>query len=336
MGKCFGFLFLLFLAVPLQAKDARQEISDLQKQKMDLVREQKRLLEEASALSKTLHDLSLMDKEKKEHLTQQQEILSKKLPLLVRLGRSNPLRSLVDPTTGQTTLRGIMLVRSFAASLKQQMQKAQAEVNDIEALSQDLKIKAQSHLQLLKKIKFQEMQLASLKDQKIEDWKTTELLRLADEDDINTLLDETREACSKTEQAARIATKAKGLPFRRLERPVVGKVIKDASLQTKFSPHSQGVIFETKKKAEVVAPSQGKIVFKGPFRDQGDILILDHGKKVQTIFMGMHKIDAHIGQKVYAGEKLGTMAGYGATPPRLYFELRQRGKAIDPQSFFAN
>jgi len=336
MGKFFGFLFILCLVAPTKAQDLRQEISQLQDQKIKLLHEQKRLLEESTKLEKKLNELALLHKDKAQHLAQHQEEISKKLPLLARLGRANPLRILADPSAGQDTLRGIILVRVFTASLKRQMQKIQAEVNDIEALSKDLQGKTESHIELLKKVEFQQAQLSTLKTQKIEDWKNNELHRLADEDDINALLGESREALSKKEGSAATATKAKGLPFRRLEHPVLGKIIEDASFKKKFSSHSQGVVFETKKEAEVRAPAQGKIVFKGPFRNQGDILILDHGKKVQTIFMGMHKIDAYVGQKVYAGEKLGTMAGYGAKPPKLYLELRQKGKAIDPQPYFAN
>lgn len=345
MGKLFGFLFLLFLAIPACAQtthkeiietQTRQEIIEIQKQKIALLQGQKRLLDEAAAFEKTLHNLSLVYTGKKKHLTKQQGEISTKLLLLAHLGRANPLRLLVDPTTGQNTLRGVILIRVFTASLKRQMQKAQAELNEIKALTKDLEAKSKSHLQLLQDIELKQNQLANLKSQKIADWKKIELGRLAEDDDINSLLGETRETLSKTGRSAIAAAKAQNLPFYQLERPVAGKIIKDASLQNKFSPQSQGIIFEARKNAEVLAPFEGKVVFKGPFQTQGDILILDHGKKVQTVLMGMHKIDAYVGQRVYAGEKLGTMAGYGASSPKLYLELRQKGKAIDPQPYFTN
>jgi septal ring factor EnvC (AmiA/AmiB activator) len=71
--------------------------------------------------------------------------------------------------------------------------------------------------------------------------------------------------------------------------------------------------FKHEKMLTSQRPAKGKVVFKGPFRNQGVILMLDHGEKVFTVLMGMDKdkIDAQVGQKVYAGQKLGIMPGYG-------------------------
>ncbi len=326
---------LFFWGSFTNAEDARQEFKEIKQEKADLFQKQQQLIEEAAQLEKALHSLSVMNEEKKANLIHCRERLAKKLPLLARLARANPLRILVDPTASQKALRGIILVRAFTASLKQEQQHIQAELHKISALSRELDQKTQSCNQLFKDIEFQQAQLSILENQKIEKVKKGELDRLADEEDINTLLEESRAALSKKDREATTATAKKNLPFRLLERPVGGKVVNDQALEKKFSPNGQGVIFESKKNAEVLSPSNGKVVFKGPFRSQGDILILDHGEKVYTILMGMHKINAEVGQNVYAGEKLGTMAGYGADLPKLYLELRQKGKAIDPKPYFA-
>ncbi|HUX78534.1 MAG TPA: peptidoglycan DD-metalloendopeptidase family protein [Alphaproteobacteria bacterium] len=336
MNKCFLLLLSLLSTSSLQAGNMHQDFQEIKQQKTDLFHEQQRLIEDAAKLKKTLTYLATLSEEKKANISKCREEIAKKLPLLARLGRANPLRILVDSTAGQNTLRGLVLAKTFAASLKLQMQHMQAELYKISALTKDLEEKDQSYTQLIQGIEFQQAQLSALTDQKIENVKTDELNRLANENDVNTLLEESRATLSKKERTATAATAEKNLPFRWLERPVVGKVVKDPALQKKFSPNGQGIIFATKKNAEVFAPSKGIVVFKGPFRSQGDILIIDHGEKVYTILMGMHKIDAEVKHNVYAGEKLGMMAGYGAESPKLYLELRQEGKAIDPKPYFAD
>ncbi len=114
----------------------------------------------------------------------------------------------------------------------------------------------------------------------------------------------------------------------------MGEIVHDASLQKNFSPQSQGVIFKTEKNADVFAPAKGVVVFRGPFLSQKEILIINHGSHVHTVLMGMDKIRADVGQTVYAGENIGSMAGYGKTAPLLYVELRQKGKPIDPLPYF--
>lgn len=336
MNKILVFLFLLLFATPVGAEAVPPSLQEIQKKKADLFIEQQRLLSEAEILEANLRDLAQLHEGKKGNIALHQKAISTKLPLLARLGRSNPTRILVDPTNAQDTLKGIILVRSFTASLKHQIQQVQAELAEITSLSQELATKSQSHQELLQGIELQQAQLSALEHDHIENFKKGELDRLSKEEDINTLLDESRAALSKTDRASALASKAKKLPFRWLERPVAGKMIDDSALQNKFSPHSQGIVFETQKNAEVSAPSKGKVVFKGPFRNQGDILMLDHGGKVYTVLMGMDKIDAQVGQKVYAGEKLGLMPGYGTSKPKLYLELRQNGKAINPKPYFAD
>jgi septal ring factor EnvC (AmiA/AmiB activator) len=336
MGKFLISLFLLTL--PLQAKDApkakaKGEISQLQKQKHVLILEKKQLIEKLNALEKTIDDLLQKSEERRSQIAKHQIAIAKQLPILTRLGRVNPWRLLIEPTTSQNTIRGIILVRALSKSLKNKMAKTQEELHEIQTMRQGLQGQAQNHLSLLQEIEIKHSKLEALKTLKIKDWTQEEETRLQAEDDVNTLLEESRAPESSKEQTPQKAAKAKGLPFRRLEQPVAGKVMKDPKFQKKFGTQNQGIVFQTKKNADVLAPSQGTVVFKGPFRTQGEILILDHGKHVHTVFMGMHKISAEVGQNVYAGEKLGKMAGYGATPPMLYFELRYKGKAIDPTPF---
>ncbi len=329
-----GFLFFLFLLwrSSLLAENSHQDLTDIQ---TGLSQKQQQLLGETAHFEKNLHDLSLLYKEKKTYMTRTRDEIAKKLLLLNRLGRIPPLRTLVDPTIGQNAVRSIILVRAFINSLKHQMQRAQAEINEISIFSKEIEEKAQSHTQLLQLIERHQTQLTDLKNQKIEDVKMNELERLSKEDDVNTILAESRATLSKKERAATRAAADKGLPFRWLERPVVGRIIKNVVLQKKFNPNGQGIIFETKKNAEVLSPSEGVVAYKGLFQSQGEILILTHGKDVYTVLMGIHKINAGVGQKVYAGEKLGTMAGYGEKPPMLYLELRQQGKVIDPLPYLA-
>lgn len=336
--QCRIFCLILFCSLyssTAHGETSRKEISIVKKQKEILSLEQQRLLKEADTIEKMIQGLSLISDNKRQQLVDHQDEISKTLPLLVRLERANPIRMMVDPTTGEYKVRGIILMRFLISSVKYKMQQIEAELNDITIMSNDLEIKNESTRQLLQELEHQKARLSLLENKKTEAWTKEELDRLSKENDINTLLDESRSTLSKTARAASAATALKGLPFRRLEKPVVGKIFKDAALQSKFSPHSQGLFFETPKNAQVCAPAKGKVTFKGPFRTHTEILIIDHGEKAHTILMGMNKIDADIGKNVYAGEKLGTMAGYGSELPKLYLELRHKGKSIDPTPYFA-
>ncbi|MDI9635417.1 M23 family metallopeptidase [Geitlerinema splendidum] len=282
-----------------------------------------------------MQDFTIKQIQTNESISQQRKQIEAKLPLLLRLGRVNPLKLLVDTAAGKDTIRGIILMRSLSHSLKQELQRLQATSSEISALSKELEVKKKVQAQLLDSLQIQQTQLEAFEKVKFEELTKAELEKLSKEEDINFLLNEAHATLSKKAQSASKASAKQDLPFRWLEQPVAGKVVIDKELQKKFSPGAQGIIFETKKNAEVFAPSEGTIVFKGPFKNQGDILIIEAGEKVYTVLMGMHKINAEVGESVYAGQKIGSMAGYGASSPKLYLELRQKGKAIDPKGYFA-
>lgn len=334
MGRFLVLVSFLLLS-SASAQETETEVKEIYKEKITLLKEKQRLLEEASILEKTLQDLTVKQIQMKESIVLQRKQIEAKLPLLARLGRMDPLKLLVDTAAGKDSIRGIILVRSLSQALNQQLQSLQATSTEISALTRELEMKRKMQAQLLEALQFQHGQLEAFEKEKLEQLTQAELEKLSKEEDINVLLDETRATLSKKEGKVSKKTEKKDLPFRWLEQPVTGKIVEDQELQKKFSPGVKGVIFETKKNAEVFSPTEGTIVFKGPFKNQGDILIIETGEKVYTILMGMHKINAEVGESVYAGQKVGSMAGYGANSPKLYLELRQKGKAIDPMDYFA-
>ena len=88
-----------------------------------------------------------------------------------------------------------------------------------QALSKEMEEKTQLNIEFLKNIEVQQAQLGILEKEKLEHFKKNELDRLADEDDVNTLLNESRITLSKKEKSAAEAAAKQRLPFCRLERP---------------------------------------------------------------------------------------------------------------------
>lgn len=94
---------------------------------------------------------------------------------------------------------------------------------------------------------------------------------------------------------------------------------------------SRGITVATRSGAQVVAPYDGQVVFQGPFRGYGPILIIEHGGGYHSLLAGLGRIDAEVGQWLKQGEPVGQMGpGTGDASPNLYVELRRDGQPIDP------
>src|SRR3546814_20553792 len=104
----------------------------------------------------------------------------------------------------------------------------------------------------------------------------------------------------------------------------------------------RGIRIETRSGAQVVAPADGKVMFAGPFRGYGQLLIIAHGGGYHSLLAGFGRIDRSVGQWVLAGEPVGQMSATQAGPvqagqakagasgtgekPVLYLELRRKGE----------
>jgi len=72
------------------------------------------------------------------------------------------------------------------------------------------------------------------------------------------------------------------------------------------------------------------VMFRGPFRGYGEILIIEHGGGYHTLLAGLARTDVALGQWLLAGEPVGIMGPASNGSPELYFELRHDGQPIDP------
>lgn len=98
---------------------------------------------------------------------------------------------------------------------------------------------------------------------------------------------------------------------------------------------AEGVTLRTRGEAQVTAPSDGEIVFAGPFAGYGRLLILAPGEDYFVLIGGFGRLDAVVGQHVLAGEPLGSIAAPGAGGEALmYIELRRKGAPVDPLPWF--
>jgi septal ring factor EnvC (AmiA/AmiB activator) len=106
----------------------------------------------------------------------------------------------------------------------------------------------------------------------------------------------------------------------------------------------KGVSLATRAGAQVTTPCDGWVVYAGPFRSYGQLLILNAGGGYHVLIAGMERISVNIGQFVLTGEPIATMGttsqvasilATSAREPVLYIEFRKDGTPIDPGPWWA-
>jgi septal ring factor EnvC (AmiA/AmiB activator) len=112
-----------------------------------------------------------------------------------------------------------------------------------------------------------------------------------------------------------------------------------------FGGISQGQSIVTRAEAQVVAPADGWVLYKGPYLNYGQIVIINTGQGYTALLAGLETISVDIGQFVLMGEPLGTMGSRtigrtvttsaGNAQPTLYIELRKNNEPLDPEGWWA-
>ena len=135
-----------------------------------------------------------------------------------------------------------------------------------------------------------------------------------------------------TPQPTPVATGAFARAKGRLPFPIRGTITEHFGQTTLGGAHTKGMTVSGRAQAHVIAPFDGTVLFAGPFKSYGELIILDHGDNYLTLLAGMDHVHLAVGQDVLAGEPVGQMK---STKSDLYVEIRQDGQAIDPEPWFS-
>ncbi|MBX7147225.1 MAG: peptidoglycan DD-metalloendopeptidase family protein, partial [Alphaproteobacteria bacterium] len=112
--------------------------------------------------------------------------------------------------------------------------------------------------------------------------------------------------------------------------PATGQIILKYGDTLPSGETSRGTIIQTRPGAQIIAPFDGQVKFRGPFRSYGEILIIEHGRGYHSLLAGLSHIDAEVGQWLLEGEPVGSMDQTENNIPSLYFEIRLDGNPLDP------
>ena len=97
------------------------------------------------------------------------------------------------------------------------------------------------------------------------------------------------------------------------------------------APTWKGVFIRAAAGADVHAVAAGRIVFADWLRGFGNLLVIDHGEGFLSVYGNNESLLAKVGAQVGAGDPIATVGSTGgAAELGLYFELRFKGRPIDP------
>lgn len=111
--------------------------------------------------------------------------------------------------------------------------------------------------------------------------------------------------------------------------PAAGSVI-----ATFDEARNKGIGIAGKEGDAVVAASDGQVVYSGSgLRGYGNLVIIKHTDDFISAYAHNRRILVKQGQAVKRGQRIAELGKTDSSVPKLHFEIRQRGKPVDPLNY---
>jgi septal ring factor EnvC (AmiA/AmiB activator) len=276
-------------------------------------------------------------------ITREKEFLRKRLAALYRLGGLSYVRMLLsiddrrDPVQAMSML-SFLVSRDARAVTRFQAEREQLRARTIVLADREQKVAAarriveQRQRAVAAARADKERTLRSLRNEGSESEQ-----KLAELEEKAKRLEHLLDALSRQNGTATAATDIRSVQGA-LGWPVQGKIIEHFGKQrnAKFSTvtFSNGLKIAAAPGAEVRSVFAGTVLFSQWFKGYGNLVILDHGNRVFSLYGNLKSPAINVGDRINAGQAL---AGVGESEDAhsgyLYFEIRQDNKPEDPQKW---
>jgi septal ring factor EnvC (AmiA/AmiB activator) len=304
-------------------------------------------------------------------------VIAEVLAALQRMGRRPPPAVMVQPEDALQSVRSAIMLGAVLPEMRQQAEALATDLAELvrvrkeiaterDALARDLTAMADDQQRLAVLVEGrQKRQTAAEGELEAERHRATALARQADSlKDLIAKLEQGLDNDTRSARAsARAALEGRTVPGSTadpgrlgpaisfsaarglLPLPVNGVKIRNFGDPDSAGGAEKGLAIAVRPGAQVTSPCDGLVVYSGPFRSYGQLLILNAGGGYHVLLMGMERISVDPGQFVLTGEPVAAMGSGGQiaaasatiTPsqPVLYIEFRKDGTPIDPGPWWA-
>ncbi|KTC66523.1 peptidase, M23 family [Legionella adelaidensis] len=262
-----------------------------------------------------------------EHLKAEEELLAKNIRSRYKMGEYEPLKWILNQNNPQMVSRvltfyqyiirarqrNIQEVHNTRVSLNTNKETLHNEIVAEQALQEDLIFQQKK----LEQDKLYNNALVHSLNQEIQNTKQTLEEYQHNKENLSRLL--------KSLMQQSIVQSQK--PFTRMRH----QLIRPIGGRPHFEKVNQGVRFFANEGDSVVAVHGGKVVFSDWLKGYGLLLIIDHGYGFMSLYAHNQSLFKQKGEAVIQGEQIATVGHTGGLKQNgLYFEIRQRGKAVPP------
>jgi len=331
------------------SKASAQELENvLRASELDIAKVAKALALTKESLDGVKQEQSVLQTEQSELKTairKQQSLLSSQLKSAFMAGHYDYAKMLFYQEDARNFERVITYYQYVAKARQKEIENFRGNVARLEEVNEALVEKAQSLLSLQKE---QENQRAVLvtrqEDRKVtlkkinrtiasENQKIASLQ--ADEKALRDAIEAARIAAERAAREAKVSLDGLAKLKGKLNTPVDGRVRNLFGNRRQGQVRWKGIIIDGAEGAPVTTIAPGRVLYADWLRGFGLVSIIDHGDGYMSVYGHNQALLKQAGDEVRRGERIALVGRSGGQEyPNLYFEIRHKGKALNPRTWF--
>lgn len=326
-----------------QAKSAQQELEAVDLELGIRTRELDLAIETQNRLDGERKTLEAQIAELTPRIERQKKFLGKRLAALYRMGELSYLRMVLSMNDRRDPLEAMSMLSFLITRDARAVSRFQATSEQLALRKADLADRQRKIADVRRVVEDRQRAVAAAHAEKEQLVASLQRQEHGSERHLQELEEKARrlerliEVLSKQETAGAgsfdIRTVQGALPW-----PAEGKVVERFGRQRnpKFDTFTtnNGIKIETPAGAPVHAVFSGTVLFSQWFKGYGNLIILDHGHRVFSLYGNLKSASVAAGDRIAAGQTIAGTAESEETPPAyLYFEIRQDNRPEDPQKW---
>ena len=331
------------------SKASAQELEDVLKaSELEIAKVAKALALTKQSLNDVEQEQSQLQAEQSELKTairKQQSLLSSQLKSAFMAGHYDYAKMLFYQDDARTFERVITYYQYVAKARLKEIESFRGNVARLEEVNEALEEKALALVNLQKDQENQRAVLITRQDdrkttlKKINQTIASENQKIAslqaDEKALKDAIEAARLAAERAAREAKISLDGLAKLKGKLKVPVDGRIRNLFGNRRQGQVRWKGIIIDGAEGDPVNSIAPGKVLYADWLRGFGLVSIIDHGDGYMSVYGHNQALLKQVGDEVRSGERIALVGRSGGQEyPNLYFEIRHKGKALNPRTWF--
>ncbi|MFN3710768.1 MAG: murein hydrolase activator EnvC family protein [Alishewanella aestuarii] len=361
---CFWLSLLSTAASAQQTPQAERELQQLQqqiKQTEQQVRQQRRQLQQAEqrlqAADKALAEaarklrdtqgrqqrleresanLSRQQQQLQQQLAEQQQLLAEQLKSAYSLGQHDYSRLLLNQQDTGKLERVLTYYQYFNQARLRQLAQINHTVSELEQVKQQLANQQQQLQTELSALQQQQQQLSEARGSQQASVNELQALLKQQGNQLSYLRQNETTLQNTINELRRLAERNRDLSGLTAGRgkypwPLRGRVLQRFGQNRQGGLASRGILIQGVSGANVQSIADGRVIYADWLKGYGWVIVVDHGKGFMSLYGHNQSLLKQPGDNVRGGDAIAQVgASGGQADPALYFEIREKGEAVNP------